>query len=144
MQETTCHWYGRAFALGRAHTGRLLKGTKPAELPAVQANNLELVVNAETPRILGLNVPPPCWPAPTKWSSKTDLHFNLLVPPISNLRRPESLIGTNLLIQYVRSPVYKVISGQQYAQCEVSAFDQLRIRPSRRPLPNRDCFRAVL
>ena len=57
MKETTCHWNGRAFA-GRAHTDRLLKGEKPAELPAVQANNLELVVNAETARILGVNVPP--------------------------------------------------------------------------------------
>ena len=34
------------------------RGTKPAELPVVQASKFELVVNAETPRILGLNVPP--------------------------------------------------------------------------------------
>ena len=53
----------RSSVCGRAHTGRLLKGEKPAELPVVQANNFELVVNAETPRILRLNVPPLCWPA---------------------------------------------------------------------------------
>ena len=34
------------------------RGAKPAELPVVQASKFELVVNAETLRILGLNVPP--------------------------------------------------------------------------------------
>jgi ABC-type uncharacterized transport system substrate-binding protein len=47
-----------AFRQVGAYVGRILKGAKPAELPAVQAEKFRLVINIQVARLLELTIPP--------------------------------------------------------------------------------------
>ena len=46
------------FRRSATYIDRVFKGEKPSDLPVQEANKFQLIINAKTAKVLGLNVPP--------------------------------------------------------------------------------------
>jgi putative tryptophan/tyrosine transport system substrate-binding protein len=49
--------FGDTFRQVGIYTGNILKGAKPADLPVVQSTKFEFVINLQTAKLLGIDVP---------------------------------------------------------------------------------------
>ncbi len=51
--------YSELFRHSADYVDKILRGTKPGDIPVEQPTKIELVVNLSTAKALGLTIPPP-------------------------------------------------------------------------------------